>query len=166
MKIIEQTKENTIQQKPPSTDDDILPVKTFDDLKSSIERHTKPISILLFHGQYCPFSKRTIPGLRRWARENKDRIYLYEADVEQATDLVEYYHVRTIPTLLAFEGKNLLVPIWQRTASNVLSAIDTAEPMEIKSEPDQIEEILRRKLDESNNVSVVQDQKDPSVRGK
>ncbi|CAF0977114.1 unnamed protein product [Adineta ricciae] len=158
-KLIEQTKENTIQQKPPSsssTDDNILstdnisPVRTFDDLKSSLERHTKPISILLFHGQYCPFSKRTIPDLRRWARDNKDRIYLYEANVEQAINLVEYYHVRTIPTLLAFEEKNLLMPIWKRTASNVLSTIETAEPMEIESEPDQLEEILQRKLNDSN----------------
>ncbi|CAF0975860.1 unnamed protein product [Adineta ricciae] len=167
-KIIEQTKENTIQQKSPSspsTNDDIFPtdnispVKTFDELKSSVGRHTKPISILLFHGQYCPFSKRTIPDLRRWARDNKDRIYLYEANVEHATNLIEYYHVRTIPTLLAFEGKNLLVPIWQRTASNVLSTIETAESMEIESEPDQLEEILQRKLNDSNNVPIVLNKK-------
>ncbi len=91
------------------------------------------MSIVLFYGRYCPYSKRIMPGLRQWARANKDRICLYEANVEQASKLAEYYHIRTIPTIMAFEEKNLLAPIWVRTADHVLpSSTDESEPIEEK----------------------------------
>jgi hypothetical protein len=77
-----------------------------------------------------------MPGLRQWARANKDRIFLYEANVEQASKLAEYYHIRTIPTIMAFEEKDLLVPIWVRTADHVLpsspTTTDESEPIEEK----------------------------------
>ncbi|UJR37716.1 hypothetical protein I4U23_030411 [Adineta vaga] len=70
--------------------------------------------------------------------------------------LAEYYHVRTIPTLMAFEGKNLLAPIWQRTAKNVLSSIDASEPMETN------EEIFPKRFDDSKTIFMIID---PSLKG-
>ena len=104
------------------------------------------MSIILFYGRYCPYSQRTIPGLRQWAETNKDRIFLYEADVEQALNLAEYYHVRTIPTIMAFDKNNLLAPIWQRTANNVLSN-DLQSPIE---QPELIPDDLQ--VNESNRT--------------
>jgi thiol-disulfide isomerase/thioredoxin len=124
----------------------ISPIKTLNDLQKSVEKNDKPVSIILFYGRYCPYSKRTMPDLRQWARANQDRIFLYEADVEQALDLAEYYHIRSIPTIMAFEEKNLIAPIWQRTATNVLSSSSIDESERIDEE-----------FDNSNNLYVVLD---------
>jgi hypothetical protein len=104
-----------------------------------------------------------MPGLRQWARTNKDRIFLYEADVEQSLNLAEYYHVRTIPTLMAFDDNNLLTPIWQRTADNVLST-DPQSPIDepelapnTKEISHDFQEIFREKLDNSNNIFLLLD---------
>lgn len=150
-----------------SSTDNISPIKTFNDLQTFVQQNAKPISIVFFYGRYCPYSKRTIPGLRQWARINQDRIFLYEADIEQASKLAEYYHVRTVPTIMAFEDNNLLAPIWQRTANNVLSSIDESEPINDNKEisidhHNQIEEIFREKLDNSNNIFLILD---PSLKG-
>lgn len=61
---------------------------------------------------------------------------MYEADVEQALNLAEYYHIRSIPTIMAFDNKNLTAPIWQRTASSVLpsSSNDLSETMDNNDE--------------------------------
>ncbi|CAF2533701.1 unnamed protein product [Rotaria sp. Silwood2] len=126
--------------------------------------------MVFFYARYCPYSKRTISGLRQWAQTNKDRIVLYEADVEQALKLAEYYHIRTIPTVLAFNENNLLVPIWQRTATNVLStdlqlpinqfqSIDNNE--NLSNDNNQFKEIFREKLDNLNNVFFIFD---PSLK--
>jgi thiol-disulfide isomerase/thioredoxin len=151
--IIENTTEVKSSSKQPlisssdniSSTDNISPIKTLNDLQTFVEQNKKSISIILFYGHYCPYSKRTIPDLRQWARVNKDRIFLYEADVEQASKLAEYYHIRTIPTIMAFKENNLLAPIWQRTANNVLSSsssineeydkkFDNSNPIEISNE--------------------------------
>jgi thioredoxin-like negative regulator of GroEL len=150
-----------------SPEDNISAVKTLHELQTLVEQHGKPISIVLFYARYCPYSKRTAPGLRQWARSNKERIDLYEVDVEQASKLAEYYHVRTVPTIMAFEGSNLLAPIWQRTANNVLEATSEPEPMETNTENltdhhQLIEEVFREKLDNSNNVFIILD---PSSKG-
>ncbi|CAF4346123.1 unnamed protein product, partial [Adineta steineri] len=146
-----------------SSTDNISSVKTFDDLQILVEQHAKPISIVLFYGCYCPYSKRTIPGLRQWARINKDRIYLYEVDVKQASKLTEYYHIQTIPTIMAFENNNLLVPIWQRTANNILSSIDKYKTNGDEKDNNHIEEIVRKKIDDPNNMFIILDS---SVNGK
>ena len=91
-----------------SSDENIHAVTTLDDLQRSVKQKEKPVSIVLFYARYCPYSKRTMPDLRQWARSNNDRIVLYEADVEQASHLALQYHVRTIPTLMAFNEQNLL----------------------------------------------------------
>lgn len=112
-----------------------------------------------------------MPGLRQWARSNKDRIVLYEADVEQASNLAHHYHVRTIPTLMAFNEQNLLAPIWQRTANQVLATdFETppeetpmvAEIEEKRIDTSQFEEIFRTKLHPSNNLVLLVD---PSLKG-
>ena len=133
----------------PNTDDDFkesvekisskdhrTPIKTYSQLQKSVAEEKKPVSILVFHADYCPYSKRTLPGLRRWAQANQDRIGLYEIDVEQDSNLAEYYHVRTIPTIMAFDEQNLIAPIWQRTSKNVLplSSTEQLEPIEDKFE--------------------------------
>lgn len=146
--------------------DNISSIKTLNDLQRLVEQNQKPISIILFHGQYCPYSQRTLSGLRQWARMNHNRIYLYEVDVEEGYNLAEYYHIRTIPTLMAFEENNLLIPVWQRTASDVLTTINEFEPIEIvKSktiEENSFEEIFREKLNHSNNMFIIFD---PSLNG-
>jgi thiol-disulfide isomerase/thioredoxin len=126
-----------------SSIDNISPIKTLNDLQKSVEKNDKPVSIVLFYGQYCPYSKRTIPELRQWARANQDRIFLYEVDVEQASNLAEYYHIRSIPTIMAFEENNLIVPIWQRTATNVL--------------PSNESESIEDEFDDSNNLYTIRD---------
>jgi thiol-disulfide isomerase/thioredoxin len=127
-----------------SPTDNISPIKTLNDLQKSVGKNDKPVSIVLFYGRYCPYSKRTIRELRQWARANQDRIFLYEVDVEQASDLAEYYHVRSIPTIMAFEDNNLIAPIWQRTATNVLSSsiIEESKPTE-------------ETFDDSNNLDTI-----------
>ena len=109
-----------------------------------------------------------MPDLRQWARANKDRIVLYEADVEPASHLAHHYHVRTVPTLMAFDEQNLLAPIWQRTANQVL-ATDFETPPEESTEigektidASQFEEIFRAKLHRSNNLLLLLD---PSLKG-
>ena len=134
-----------------SPTDNISPIKTLNELQKSVEKNDKPVSIVLFYGPYCPYSKRTIPELRQWARTNQDRIFLYEVDVEQASNLAEYYHVRSIPTIMAFEDNNLIAPIWQRSATNILSSsiVEESKPMEevfddvdsIPQESDRIESV-------------------------
>ncbi|CAF3518188.1 unnamed protein product [Rotaria sp. Silwood1] len=149
-----------------SSTDNIYSIKTLNDLQIFVEQNKKPISIVFFYGRYCPYSKRTISGLRQWARINKDRIVLYEVDVEQALKLTEYYHIQTIPTILAFNENNLLVPIWQRTATNVLSSdlqlpINEFQSIEnnenLSNDNNQFKEIFREKLDNSNNVYFIFD---------
>lgn len=154
-----------------SSDDNIHALATLDDLQRSVKQKDKPVSIVLFYARYCPYSKRTMPGLRQWARSNKDRIVLYEADVEQASNLAHHYHVRTIPTLMAFNEQNLLAPIWQRTANQVLATDFETPPEETpmvaeidekRIDPSQFEEIFRTKLHPSNNLVLLVD---PSLKG-
>jgi thiol-disulfide isomerase/thioredoxin len=150
-----------------SADDNIHAIATLDDLQRSVKEKEKPVSIVLFYARYCPYSKRTMPDLRLWARSNQDRIVLYEADVEQASNLADHYHVRTIPTLMAFNEQNLLAPIWQRTANQVLAtdletAIVIVENEEKTIDPSQFEEIFRTKLHSSNNLVLLVD---PSLKG-
>ncbi|CAF3532235.1 unnamed protein product [Rotaria sp. Silwood1] len=149
-----------------SSTDNIYSIKTLNDFQTFVEQNKKPISIVFFYGRYCHYSKRTISGLRQWARINKDRIVLYEVDVEQALKLTEYYHIQTIPTILAFNENNLLVPIWQRTATNVLSSdlqlqINEFQSIEnnenLSNDNNQFKEIFREKLDNSNNVYFIFD---------
>ncbi|CAF1040807.1 unnamed protein product [Rotaria sordida] len=149
-----------------SSTDNIYSIKTLNDLQTFVEQNKKPISMVFFYARYCPYSKRTISGLRQWARTNKDRIILYEADVEQALKLVEYYHIQIIPTVLVFNENNLFIPIWQRTATNVLSSdlqlsIDQFQLNEnnenISNDNKQFKEIFREKLDNSNNVFFIFD---------
>ncbi|CAF4701669.1 unnamed protein product, partial [Rotaria socialis] len=92
-------------------------------------------------------------GLRQWARANKNRVFLYEADVEQALQLAEYYHIRAVPTVIAFSKNNLLSPIWQRTTTNVFSSdVETSINQSESIENQQFKEIFREKLDTKNNV--------------
>lgn len=136
-----------------SSTDNISPIETLDDLQTFVQENNKSISIILFYGRYCPYSRRTIPDLRQWARANKDRIFLYEADVEQASKLAEYYHVQTIPTIMAFEDNNLLAPIWRRTAKNVLSSIEQSdEKIDFILDPSD-EKINPNEIEDKNDIS-------------
>ncbi|CAF3382346.1 unnamed protein product [Rotaria socialis] len=136
-----------------SSSDNIHSIKTFNDLQAFVEQNKKPISIVFFYAPYCPYSKRAMYGLRQWARANKNRVFLYEADVEQALQLAEYYHIRTVPTVIAFSKNNLLSPIWQRTATNVFSSdVETSINQSESIENQQFKEIFREKLDTKNNV--------------
>ncbi|CAF0949735.1 unnamed protein product [Adineta steineri] len=64
---------------------------------------------------------------------------------------------------MAFENNSLLVPIWQRTANNILSSIDKYETNENEKENNHIEEIVQKKIDDSNNMFIILDS---SVNGK
>ena len=136
-----------------SPTDNISPVQTWHDLEKFVQKNDKSVSIVLFYGRYCPYSKRTLPSLRQWARANVDRIFLYEADVEQALNLAEYYHVRSIPTIMAFEENNLLAPIWQRTASNVLPTSINDQSRTTDEEESDISNNLFLTLDPSFSTS-------------
>ncbi|CAF1984428.1 unnamed protein product [Rotaria magnacalcarata] len=146
-----------------SSSDNIHSIETFNDLQTFVEQNKKPISIVFFYALYCPYSKRAMYGLRQWARANKNRVFLYEVDVEQAFQLAEYYHIRTIPTVIAFSKNNLLSPIWQRTATNVFSSdVETPINQSESIENQQFKEIFREKLDTGNNVFF---SLDPSNKG-
>lgn len=156
-----------------TTDENISSIKTLSELEKSVEMKQKPVSLLLFYGRYCPYSKRTVPGLRQWARFNQDRIHLYEVDVEEGAELTEYYHVRTIPTVMAFNETNLLAPVWQRTANQVLAsdlptAVHETPTIEaekmIESTMDAVpgDEIFRGRLNPSMNMCLLID---PSLKG-
>ena len=153
-----------------SSIDNIYPEETLSDLQTFVQRNEKPISIVFFYGYHCPYSKRIMPKFRQWTRANQDRIVLYEANVEQTTKLAEYYHIRTIPSLIAFHEKNLLVPIWQRTTNNVLSSDMQLEINKSESITDkenipnyhtQFQEIVREKLNDTKNVFIILD---PSLK--
>lgn len=150
-----------------SSEENISAVSTLDELRSLVRQHGRPVSIVLFYARYCPFSERTAPGLRQWARSNRERIALYEADVEQAPALAEHYHVRTLPTIMAFEQGNLLAPVWQRTADNVPTDANDPAPVPAITEspadqPPAMDALFRGKLDGANNVFVILD---PSLKG-
>jgi hypothetical protein len=66
---------------------------------------------------------------------------------------------------MAFNEKNLLAPIWQRTANNVLSTdIQTPEESQliINNEERPIDENQFEEIDHSNNVFLIVD---PLVKG-
>lgn len=147
-----------------TTDDlieNIHSINTLNELETFIEQHKKPISILFFYGLYCPYSKRAISAIRQWAQKNQDRIVLYEVNVENGLQLAEYYHVRAIPTIVALNENNYLIPIWQRTATNLypsdlqipMNKFESIEKNEsISINDNEIKEIFKEKLDSSKNV--------------
>ena len=155
-----------------SPSDNIRSIETVSDLQTSVDTLKKPISIVLFYGRYCPYSKRVIPGFRQWARANADRIFLYEVDVEQGSGLTDFYHVRVVPTIMAFAENNLLAPVWQRTGTHVQpsdlqSTTDESSSIvndqeEQFDQPAPFEELFRGRLTSANNIFLLLD---PSSQG-
>lgn len=92
-----------------------------DGFQRTIEQRENQITIVLFYADYCPYSQRAREDLRRWAETNSDRFVLDEFNVEKSKEFVEFYQIRSIPTVLAFDRNHSIVPIWRRTTDEIFS---------------------------------------------
>src|SRR3954463_14510322 len=57
-----------------------------------------------FFATWCPPCRNLAPLLERFADQNADRVTVVKVDTDADEPLSEQYHVRTIPTIVAFKS--------------------------------------------------------------
>jgi len=57
-----------------------------------------------FYATWCPPCRALAPLLERFAEQNADKVKVYKVDTDADERLAERYGIRTIPTLVLFEG--------------------------------------------------------------
>ena len=57
-----------------------------------------------FYAVWCPPCRALAPLLERFADQNADRVKVVKVDTDLDEALAERYHIRTIPTLVSFQG--------------------------------------------------------------
>ena len=57
-----------------------------------------------FYAVWCPPCRALAPLLERFADQNAERVKVVKVDTDLDEALAERYHIRTIPTLVSFQG--------------------------------------------------------------
>ncbi len=82
----------------------------------------KPV-LVDFWAEWCPPCKALAPTLEQLAREADGRFVVAKVNVDQKPDLAARFNVRSIPTLILFDGENIL---WQGVGAMPLAQLRSA----------------------------------------
>ncbi len=82
----------------------------------------KPV-LVDFWAEWCPPCKALAPTLEQLAREADGRFVVAKVNVDQKPDLAARYGVRSIPTLILFDGEHIL---WQGVGAMPLAQLRNA----------------------------------------
>jgi len=77
----------------------VLDISPFKEGKPLKFKGDKPI-IVDFYATWCGPCKRQAPIMEEIARKYKGKIDVYKLDVDKAQDIAQFFHVRSIPTIL------------------------------------------------------------------
>lgn len=81
-----------------------------------------------FFATWCGPCRAIAPLLERFAAENADRLEMVKLDTDKFEALTEEFGVRTIPTVIAFQGgQELSRVVYPRTMAALKELIHTPE---------------------------------------
>jgi thioredoxin len=104
---------------------------TADAFEAEVTQATSPV-VVDFYATWCGPCKIQAPILDRMAGEYDGRVKFLQVDVDKEPKLAEQFGIRSIPTLLVFNGGEIvekyvgLTP--EETLKTRLSALNTATP--------------------------------------
>ena len=108
--------------------------KSFD-FKHLVDREaTSPDLPLIvdFYGGYCPPCRLLEPVLARLAEKFRGQVQVVKVDIEEQPDLAQRYRVRSVPTLLALDGDNVVAQqvgfTGPRKVEEMFAALATRRP--------------------------------------
>ena len=72
---------------------------------SEVENSTLPV-LVEFGASWCGPCKRQLPILEGIAKEYSDKLKVVKIDIDDSPDVASKFHIRSVPTLMIFEGGN------------------------------------------------------------
>lgn len=87
--------------------------------------HSEIPVLVDFYAEWCGPCKMMAPTLSQFARDNAEKVKVCKCDIDMNTELVQKYKIRSVPTLLMFDGGEQ-----QKKSIGVISKDDMEEMLQ------------------------------------
>jgi len=77
------------------------------DFEKEVLENDKPV-LVDFFATWCPPCKMIAPFIKELAQEMQDTVKIVKLDTDNAQDIAQRYEIKSIPTLIMFNGGNIV----------------------------------------------------------
>lgn len=75
--------------------------------ENEVEKSSLPV-LVEFGASWCGPCKRQLPILEDLAKDYSDKLKVVKIDIDDSPELANKFHIRSVPTLMIFDGGNCL----------------------------------------------------------